>query len=147
MNGATREQIMGALQTLLASAFAPFGTTITRRNRSPETIASPGSPALVLVAHEQEYDSKAPNLPAIRSMMVDAIVYVNAGPNVNAIPDALLNPILDALESAIQAPDYLGRQTLGKLVYSVVLDGRGPNAPGDKTGLGLGILPLKIVIP
>ena len=66
---ATREQIMAALQSRLQSiqvnGSAAF-SAVTRRNVSPETIASPGAPALVLVKHHETYHRPSPAQPPRR---------------------------------------------------------------------------------
>ena len=71
----TREQAMEALQTRLQSAYS-FGA-VTRRLVSPETIASPGAPALVLIKHHEDYTRKGPTVPPIRTMTVMAIVSID----------------------------------------------------------------------
>ena len=99
----TREQAMEALQTRLQSAYS-FGA-VTRRLVSPETIASPGAPALVLIKHHEDYTRKGPTVPPIRTMTVMAIVYIDVGSNVNAIPDSVINPIQDAIDTALLPDD------------------------------------------
>ncbi len=142
---ATRESVMAALLAKLTGAFA-FGA-VTRRLVSPETIATPGKPALVLIEHHEEYEQR-PAQPPRRKMSVMAILYIDTGSDPNAIPDAVLNPIQDAIDAAL-APDapHLGRCTLGGLVDSVVISGSVIKAPGDKTGKGLAIIPIEITIP
>ena len=142
----TREQVMEALQTRLQGAYS-FGA-VTRRLVSPETIASPGAPALVLIKHHEEYSRKSPSVPPVRTMTIMAIVYIDVGTNVNAITDAVINPIQDAIDAALVPDDYVnGRCTLGGLVFSAMIKGEVIAAPGDKTGKGLAILPIEIVLP
>ncbi len=143
---ATREQAIGALVTRLAAA-ASFGA-VTRRLVSPETIASPGAPALAVVTHHETYHSPSPNLPPRRTLTVLAILYVDAGADPNVIPDALLNPLQDAVDAALKADDAVsGRCTLGGLVYAAQARGEVIRAPGDKTGKGLAVIPIDIVLP
>ncbi len=146
MMAATREQIMEALQTRLTAAYA-FGA-VTRRNASPETIATPGSPALVLIKHHETYHRQSPSLPPRRTMVVLAIVYIDTGSNVNLIPDAIINPIQDAIDTAL-LPDDLqqNRCTLGGLAFSVMISGELIAAPGDKLGKGLIVIPIEVVMP
>jgi hypothetical protein len=142
----SREQAMTALLALLASA-GEF-STIGRRNRSPETIAAQNTPALILVKHSETYERKSPSVPAIRTLEARAIVYCDAGQDENAIPEATINTLLDGID-AVMRPDNaaLGRNTLGGLVYSAMIDGEVICAPGDVTGKSLAIVPIKIVIP
>ena len=136
---------MEALFAKLSGAYA-FGVA-TRRLVSPETIATPGAPALVLIVHHEEYEQR-PAQPPKRTMTVLAVLYIDTGSDPNAIPDAVLNPIQDAIDAAL-APDTpgQGRCTLGGLVSSVVIKGQVVKAPGDKTGKGLAIIPIEITIP
>ena len=142
----TREQAMEALQTRLTSAYS-FGA-VGRRNVSPETIASPGSPALMLIKHHETYERQSPSLPPRRTLTVLACVYIDTGTDPNAIPDAVLNPIQDAIDTALLPDDFTtGRCTLGGLVFSAYIKGEVIAAPGDKTGKGLAVIPIDIVFP
>jgi hypothetical protein len=142
----TREQIMTALLTTLTASgnFPTYG----RRNRHPETIAATNTPALILVGHGETYERQSPSLPARRTLDVDAIIYTDVGQNENAIPDSILNPLLDGLDASLM-PDSpgTGRCTLGGLVYSAMIDGEIVKAPGDVTGKGLAIVPIRVIIP
>jgi hypothetical protein len=144
----TREAAIGALFTRLCGAYA--FTQTTRRLASPETIAAPGEPALALVPQPvgEIYHAPSPNVPPIRKLALFAIVYVDAGADPNEIPETLLNPIKDAIDAALVADNpTTGRCTLGGLVYSVRIQGNVEGAPGDKTGKGLAVIPIEIVLP
>ncbi len=140
----TREQALAALFAKLKASYA-FGAS-TRRLVSPETIAAPGLPALVLVVQHEEYQQR-PAQPPRRTIHALAILYIDTGSDPNAIPDAVLNPIQDAIDHALLPDDPTGRCTLGGLVYSVTIAGQVIKAPGDKSGKGLAIIPIEIVIP
>ncbi len=142
---APRETIIAALLAKLQSA-ATWGE-IGRRNRDPNNIAAPGSPALLLIKHHEHYEAPSLNMPARRTMNMLAVVYIDVGADENGIPDAVLNPLQDAIDAAL-APDYPGAPcTLGGLVASCRISGEVTNAPGDITGKGLAILPIDILIP
>jgi hypothetical protein len=148
---ATREQIMEALQSrlqgIMVNGSAAF-SAVTRRNVSPETIASPNNPALVLVKHHETYHRPSPAQPPRRTLTIMAIVYIDVGANVNAIPDAVLNPIQDAIDAALVPDNYqTGNCTLDGLVFSAMISGEVIAAPGDKTGKGLACIPIDIIIP
>ena len=146
MTAATREQVMAALLTRLQGT-GQF-TVVTRRNAAPETIATPGQPALVLVKHHERYEKKSTTLKPVRVMIVLAIIYIDVGAVANAIPDAILNPIQDAIDTALN-PDsaQYNTCTLGGLVQSTVIVGEVISAPGDKTGKGTVIIPIEITLP
>ena len=143
---ATREQVMRALFELLSRA-GPFKSA-GRRNRKPETIPAHDTPALMLVEHSDHYANASTSQPSVRRMMVRAIVYSDVGTNENAIPAAIVNPILDAIDAALRpAVPGAGACTLGGLVASVVIDGTIIKAPGDVTGKSVAIVPLNILLP
>ncbi|MFT4098625.1 MAG: hypothetical protein QM651_16020 [Rhodoblastus sp.] len=145
---ATREQIMQALLALLATAY-PFAVT-GRRNVAPDRIAQPGQPALILLkSHEFiKNDAMQPALRA-RKMNVLACCYFDASNDPNAVPDAIINDMTDAIEAKLARPDNALTQTLtlGGLCHAVRIAGQIDNAPGDQTGKGLAIIPIEIVMP
>ena len=143
----TREAALAALQTALSSA-AAFGK-VTRRLLAPEQMCAVGAPGLALVVHHEGYHRGNLNQPPRRTLTVSAIIYVDAGAsNPNAVPDSLLNPILDGLDAALQPDDFTtGFCTLGALVFAAAIRGEVIRAPGDKTGKGVAIVPIEIVLP
>jgi hypothetical protein len=141
----TREQITQALLARLTAA-AAWGAS-GRRNRDPNNIASPNEPALLLIKHHEHYERVGHNMPPRRTMNMMAIVYIDAGSDENGIPDAILNPIQDAIDAALAPDTPQGFCTLGGLVASCIIAGEVTNAPGDMTGKGLAIIPIDILIP
>lgn len=137
-----REDVMSAL---LARLSIPDFVTISRRNRSPETLSPSLTPALMLVSHKEHYDRPSASVPARITLHLFAIIYVDVGNNENAIPDTILNGLLDQVTSALK-PDQpnLGRTTLGSLVQSVMIDGEITKAPGDVSGKGLAVIPITV---
>jgi len=144
----TREQIMAALLARLQAAY-PF-TVVGRRNVSPDTIAKPGQPALILLK-QHEFIKNASDMPdmAIRTMTVLACCYFDASGDENAVPDTIINAMTQAIDDNLRKPDNMltRRVTLGGLCQSVKIAGQIDNAPGDQTGKGLAIIPIEIVIP
>lgn len=126
--------------------FAPGAAT--RRLYSPETFAKPGVPALFLITHHETYKRPNPSSPRNLVLDVSAIVYIDVSNDLNAIPDAILNPIEDQIDQAL-APDSTptGLCTLGGAVYSCIINGEVIRAPGDKTGKGLAVIPIQLVLP
>ena len=146
MMAATREQAIEALAARLATAYA-FGT-VTRRVTSPTTLGQPGAPGLGIVVHHESYHRPALNVPPRRTMFVSAIVYVATGNNANAIPDAILNPIKDAIDAALARDNFAtGFCTLGGVVEACGIRGEVVQAPGDQLGQGLALIPIEIVLP
>ena len=142
----SREQVMAALLAML-SATGDF-VTISRRNRAPESITPALSPALFLVEDSEQVERVSPLMPPVRSLIVTAIFYNDAGNDPNTIPASAINNALDNLDAALAAVDPgTGRFTLGGIVYSVIRDGEMIKSPGDITGKSVAIVPLKIILP
>jgi hypothetical protein len=143
---ASREAVIAALTTLLGetSAFV----TLARRNRAPESLTPSQCPAVFLEERKEDYIRPAPNLPPIRVMHIDLVIYNDVGNNENATPATAINNALDALDAAM-LPDNaaLGRLTLGGLVYSVLIDGEAPRASGAVTGKSYVVVPIQIRLP
>ena len=132
---ATREQVLEALFAKLSTAYA--FSAATRRNASPETLAPAGGSALALVVHHEDYHRPSPSAPPRRTLTALAIVYVNVGTDPNAVPDAVLNPIKDAIDAALKADNpTTGLCTLGGLVYRRLSRGRGDPGPGRQARPG-----------
>jgi hypothetical protein len=123
-------------------------TNIGRRNTSPETIASPGNPALLLLTHHENYVRAEYAQPPKRTLTVLACVYIDTGTDENAVPDTVLNTLQDAIDGALVADDRsTGRCTLGGAVFSAHIKGEVIRAPGDKTGKGLAVIPIDLILP
>ena len=139
----TREQVMSALVTRLSSSSF---VTVSRRNRGVESLPQSATPALMVVGHKEAFDRAAVSLPAKIILHVLAIIYVDVGTDENAVPDSVLNPLLDTLSASL-VPDspQTGRCTLNGLVQSVMIDGEIEKAPGDITGKGLAVVPIQII--
>jgi len=141
---ATREAIMEALLKQLAAS-GEFAT-VGRRNPGVETIPADNTPALLLLEAKETFDRPSPMLPPKRTLHALAAIYYDVGNSQTAIPASIINGLLDGFETAL-APDASGRCTLGDLVFSAMIDGEIEKAPGDRTGKGLAIVPIAILIP
>lgn len=141
----TREQVMVALLALL-SGTGNF-VTISRRNRSPESLGPALTPALFLLEDGEEYEIKSVSLPPIRHLLVSAIFYNDIGADQVAIPATAINNALDNLDAALAPTTPTGLTTLGGLAYSVKITGEVKKAPGDKTGKSLAIVPIRVIMP
>ena len=141
----TREQVMTALLARLSTAYS-WGV-VGRRNRAPNAIAAVGKPALILLKQHETYVARGLNMPSKRTMHLLAVVYVDVGTDETAVPDALVNAALDALDAAMQPDSPGGYLTLGGLVESAKISGTITAAPGDVTGKGLAIVPIDVSIP
>ena len=138
----TREEVMTALQARLT---LPSLKTISRRNRAPETLSPSLTPALMLIGHREQFERPSLSAPPKITLHILAILYIDVGNDENAIPDGILNNLLDEITAALEPDDRnLGRLTLHGLVQSVTIDGEITKAPGDVTGKGLAVIPITI---
>lgn len=141
-----RETAVNALLAKLTGLNA--FTNIGRRNVSPETIASPGAPALLLLTHHENYVRLDFAQPPKRTLTVMAVIYIDTGTDENAVPDTILNNLQDAIDGALSVDDRsTGRCTLGGAVFSAHIKGEVIRAPGDKTGKGLAVIPIELILP
>jgi hypothetical protein len=151
MSGITREQIMTALVTWLTPITAQGVPLkfVARRVRDPENVPATDRPCIYLVERgdEWEMDDKAPDTPAIRILIVAALIYTDVGTNENAIPATQLNYFIEAIENAFLPDDLGGSFTLGDTVRSAMIAGNGLRASGDTTSKSLAVVPIRIVIP
>jgi hypothetical protein len=142
----TREQVMNTLLDLLAGS-GEFAT-VGRRNRSPESFSPATTPALMVVKHSESSVRQSPNLPAKRTLNIRAIIYIDVGDDENAIPESIINNLLEGFDAVMKPDDPgTGKCTLGGLVYSAMIDGDDVEAPGDVTGKGLAIVSIKVILP
>lgn len=149
---ASRKTIMQALYNRLSAGY-PFKAG-GRRLVDPENVKSDKRPALYVVKHDETFVRPSYNLPPVVDILAWAIVYTDvprdaagaADPSV--IPEDEEDDILDALEAALTpGPADDGRQTLGGLVHSCIIDGVVERAAGDVTGKGMLAIPIKIMRP
>lgn len=119
-----------------------------RRLRDPENVDGSARPALFLVEHLDHWETSSPDLPAVRSMTVWAILYTDA-PDENAIPMTQINQFIESIEAKLdQSTDNAnGGYVLDGLARSVQIVGEGVRAAGDTTGKSLAAIPIRIIIP
>lgn len=146
------EALVAWLSTATWGSPAESFALVTRRLAAPEQMATPGSPGLAVIVHREHTNRQGPTRPPIRTMSVLAIVYIDVGDDETAIPDALLNPIKDALDALfdpLSLPNAVtdGRCTLGGTVFAAFISGETIQAPGDTTGKGIAMVPIDIILP
>lgn len=95
---------------------------------------------------------RKPGQPAIVTLKVQWLVYVCHLANVEStvIPTQQLNPILDAMQLAMEPNGTDGdpqRCTLGRLVYDCKIAGKINNYEGDLGDFGVLEIPVEIIVP
>lgn len=146
--GPTRKAVAAALLTLLTPAGSPFFAGNTgRRLRNPENSAQPGQPGVYVIKPHEKFDRSKSLLPAKRDMNFLAVIYTDVGADENAIPADVIDDLVDYVEAQLAPDTITGRQTLGGLVQSVVIDGDANFSPGDETGKGETVIPIRVTLP
>lgn len=149
---ATREQIMAALFTLVAGAYAwkntpTSGPDTRRRLKLWGAVDVSLRPALFQFEGGKGTYSWSNDVNPKRVLRPQLFVYIDAK-DPTTIGASQINNILDALD-AVLGPQVgpLGRQTLGGLVHSCRIEGDPFSDPGDLDGDGLIVVPVRIVMP
>jgi hypothetical protein len=138
----TREPIYAALFALIQSA-APFVTT-SRRLRHWSDVGAAEQPALFMIQKSETAEERRP-LPIKWRARVDLYIYAQASGELTA-PAAVLNPLLDAIETVL-APDPVSHvQTLGGLVQHCWIAGRIETDEGVLGGQTVAIVPIELLI-
>lgn len=146
MTTATREQVVTALFNLLSGS-STF-VTASRRFQLWNQVPDSQKPALFIREPSEQHAKNRNATPAVRTLDIEVYLYTAVGKDPNAVPASMLNKLIDAIDptsGGVLAPDSHGRQTLGGLVADCFIDGEVLKEPGDLTGQGAAMIPLKIV--
>ena len=139
-----REEIITALLDLALTA-SSFNTS-GRRVQLWSKVAS--FPALFVQSTGTHYPPReVRGLPPLRTILAELWVYTDVGKNPNANPEAALNDIIDAIETALAPSMAEGVQTLGGRVSHAWIEGEIEQYPGVLDGIAKAIIPVKILIP
>lgn len=150
----TRNEVMTLLfNRLVATTFSdpthllPSSTWITtsRRLKLWGDVPKEQQPALYLVEHDEEYNSR--NRATPRRGELTAHVFAYARADGNLVGGEIVNIMMDAIESAFAPDDGQGTCTLGGKVNWCYIDGRVFKDPGDIDDQILLIVPTRIMIP
>ena len=137
-----REAIYSALFALLSTI--PGIVTFSRRVRHWTDVPPVEQPALIQEQFEESARYVGRAFPAKWTLSLNLALYVNVGHDQKAAPSMVLNPLLDAIVAALEAPEGQEEQTLGGLVSIATQwqgahrrrrlagpPGRGPDPGGD----------------
>ncbi len=143
----TRESVMTALFTLLQGMDGI--KTFSRRFKTFSGVSmSAQMPYLILCSSKEYYSPRVTQaLPAKRLINAEIFIWLSAGQDQNAVPDIVVNNLLDSLDEILAPLPGYDTQTLGGLVDHCYIEGEIMKVPGDVDGLGMLIIPLKILLP
>ena len=142
---------MASRETIYLALFSRLATisllqTASRRLRHWDDVADTDCPALFLVAKNETPQRTLP-LPSKRTFHADIYVYVKADQASDAVPASELNPVIDAIEEALQAEKISGRQTLGGVVHDCYIDGTIETDEGLLGSVAAALIPVVILLP
>jgi hypothetical protein len=141
-----REAIYTALFSLVSGS-ASFVTT-GRRVKLWSDMNPSDFPALFVNQRDNGYSRGGEHVPAKVTLEADIIIYTSTGLDPNVVPATELNNLLDAIDTALApSPVPNSRQTLGGLVEHCWIEGQIIVVPGDSDGIGLAMIPVKILVP
>lgn len=138
-----REPIYAALFATLSAA-APF-VTASRRLRHWSDVGPAEQPSLFLV-QKSETAQRRKGLPPKWTLAVDVFVYARAADDLSSAA-IVLNPLIDAIESALAPASPTATQTLGGLVEHAWIAGKIETDEGVLGGQAVAIVPLEILVP
>jgi hypothetical protein len=138
-----REAIASALFALVQGS-ASFATA-SRRVKLWTDVSSADKPAIFMAEHGETYVRKGEALPAVITMDVELLIYIDAGKDQSVTPITVLNPLIDAVDAALAPSPVTGKQTLGGLVTHCWIEGKVMKDPGDLDGDGVAVIPIKIL--
>lgn len=154
-----RENIYAALFARISAATWPAipisgATTWASASRKMQGWAEvpPGNMPALFQTQVSERVKRDPGKPPVWTLMVELRVYVAhlANTDQSVIPTQQLNPILDAIQAAMEPTFVDGdpqRCTLGKLVYDCKIVGEVKDFEGDLGDLGVLVIPVEIIVP
>ena len=139
-----RESIMTALFTQLQGA-AQFKEA-SRRVKLVQEVAH--FPALFVVSVGNAYlKREIRGIPPKRIIDAQAWIYTDAGRNPEAIPESVLNALLDDIDTAMAPNPVSEVQTLNGQVSHAWIEGEIEIYPGVLDGVAMAIVPIKILVP
>ena len=143
MAATTREQVMAALLAQL-SPLANFNT-VQRVDLPWSALGDIQQPALILIEGVERHERPLSG-PAKRTLRVAAIVYArNDGESTAG--DTILNPLIEAVETALAPSPMTALNTLGGQVAHCWIEGDLERDPGDTGNQAFAIIPINILVP
>jgi len=139
-----REAIYQALFDLVKDL--PGFVTTSRRARLAKDVAAEEQPALFVEEGPGEtVQIQAQGLPAKHFLHVDLGFYARLNEDRNAAPGSILNPLIDAIEAALEPEADQENQTLGGRVEYCRITGKIEKNEGLLDGQASVVIPVEIL--
>lgn len=142
-----RESVQAALFAYLAGNDSGLSDikTMSRRLKAPQDVGAGNCPALFQI-YKGETVEWSGMQPLKRVMHLDLVLYAHSGDK--SFPtSSLLNPLIDALETAFGADDPNNPLTLGGLARRVSINGRIETDEGLLGEYAYAVVPVEMLIP
>ena len=107
---------------------------------------TPAQQPALFQTQKGETITRPAGLPPRRTLAVDLVLYAVSGDSAVA-PASLLNPLIDAVEAALEPGPAFAKQTLGGLVSHCCVSGRVEIVEGVLGAQAVAIVPIEIVVP
>lgn len=119
--------------------------TTGRRLRDPS--AEQDMPALYLVELNELHGYRESTRAVLVELNCEAWIFTRVGADENAVPAAMLNTLIDAVERAISAGPTQFRQNLGlNGVHYARIEGELQKDPGHSAQTAMAVIPIKIAV-
>jgi hypothetical protein len=118
--------------------------TASRRPRLPQDVGLEELPALFQEQMPLSVRYQGENLPPVFTLRADLGIYVDVA-NQTAVPSSLLNPLIQAVCSALEPDPDEENQTLGGLVQWCRLGGQIEINEGIITGKAIAVIPVEML--
>lgn len=132
------------------AAGKPIFKVVSQRLRLPdECDVDSEMPALFVADHGESYTPQAERLPNSTTLNYGLYIYLSYGRDPKTVPSRLLNTVLDQIDRALHAAtDPVTEScTLGGKVSHTWVEGELVKVPGELDGIGLAIVPIKVLVP
>lgn len=136
----TRETIFGALFAKLQDI--PGVVTTSRKLRHWSDVPSSERPALFMTELSQQVD-RIKGQPPKYIFPVELYIYVSS--EGDTPPSTILNPLIDAIEAALEHGPADTAQTLGGLVSHCFVNGKIETDEGSMGSDAMAIIPVEII--
>lgn len=137
------------LDALLALAATSYGyRTWSRKVKTPTNVAPEERPAIFLFNDsDNQVWPAGEGGPALITLECRVLIYVWSIVQDIPPPSANLNMAVRAFRSALAPPPLIMRQSLGGVCQHCWIEGRTIKIPGDISGDGVAIVPVRILLP
>lgn len=138
----TREPIYAALFAKLQAI--PGIITCSRRLAHWSDCPDDMQPAIYMAQAGEQVETQVKGMPYKWTLSVKVWVYVRVTDN--AAPGPVINPILDAIETAFTSSPASGKQTLGGLCDEVIINGQIDTYEGTLGSQEVALVPLVVLV-